>query len=313
MKKFKKIILAFVFCLGILHAQTNLVPNPSFENYSSCTPQLMQYLNFWFPYFAGSPDCFNSCMNISNPLLGVPSNIFGYENPRTGNGYCGFGTYELGLNNLQEFVRVPLTSTLIPGNKYGLTFYLSLSDSSSYETTMFNAYFSVTNDTYSLISGKDSLMSKAQITATVSHGAISKTGWTKISVSYIAIGTENYLMLGNFQKNSQVDTLYLCYCQNPKYAYYYIDDVSLIDSTALQNIGENNYIIKEINTIFKNGDYFSFSDKTANSEITIVNSMGQMILKTKENFYVENFAPGIYFYIIESNKYLIKNKFLITQ
>ncbi len=294
---------------GLSVGQTNFVSNSSFETYTACAHPLMSNITNWASYFTGSSDAFNICITPTYSYMGVPSNIFGFESPHSGNGYCGFGTYEVGFSNAQEFLRTKLTSTLVAGKTYSLTFFVSLSDSSSYETTMFNAYFSATDD---IISDDDILRSNAQVTITVPHNSISKIGWTKISATYSASGTEEYLMLGNFQKNNQVDTLFLCNCQFPKYSYYFIDDVSLYDIDELSNISEFQYQSKSRQTLFKNSDVFEIPINE-NIKVFVYDQLGKLLLTKNESFSLTYFTPGIYYYLTESGLSISQGKIIITE
>src|SRR6185295_11530904 len=69
----------------------NLVPNPSFENYSTCPNDLKQ-IYFAFPWFQpntylNAVDYFNSC--TSNSSIDIPNNWAGYQCPHTGLAYSG--------------------------------------------------------------------------------------------------------------------------------------------------------------------------------------------------------------------------------
>src|SRR5262245_6021589 len=120
MKFFPATLICF-FALCV-HAQ-NLVPNPSFENFSTCPVGFSQYAGFvttWINPSAASPDYYNSCAN-PNPA-GTPVNGFGYQSPRTGNAYSGFyataGTY-------REFIQVQLTSALSAGVSYAFSMFVN--------------------------------------------------------------------------------------------------------------------------------------------------------------------------------------------
>ena len=85
----KSIITILSFILITLQSvgQVNLVPNPSFEDYTQCPTGFDQIdrATGWSSY-AASPDYFNSCANSSG-AVGVPSNTWGYQNAKDGNGY----------------------------------------------------------------------------------------------------------------------------------------------------------------------------------------------------------------------------------
>src|ERR1700740_3594612 len=110
--------LFFVFCLK---AQTNLVPNPSFEDTVGC-PQGQDEIDKsigWSSY-RYTPNYFNSC-DQSN-YISVPDNFAGYQFAASGNAYSGFVAYLshtlVGVNNFREFIGHSLFSPLSIGTKY---------------------------------------------------------------------------------------------------------------------------------------------------------------------------------------------------
>lgn len=66
------------------------------------------------------------------------------------------------------------------------------------------------------------------------YGRINDTlNWVQVTGSFTAIGTENYLTLGNFHNGIDSDTMLELPPNVPQFgvAYYYIDDVSLVEDT----------------------------------------------------------------------------------
>ena len=121
-------------------AQTNLVPNPSFETTTGCPT------NFWDislakPWFSAStttsPDLFDTCSH--GGLVGVPLNALGSLTANTGAAYAGI--YVFGGINYRKYLEVPLDSPLVGGHQYCLSFFVSLPDSFSLGITSFQAYF----------------------------------------------------------------------------------------------------------------------------------------------------------------------------
>lgn len=94
-------ILLFVFCCTNANAQTNLVPNPSFEQYTICpdNTHIQGILNSkpddWYKPDDRAALYFNICQNLP-PHLGIPYNSYGgkfsYQYPRTGVAYVGLAT-----------------------------------------------------------------------------------------------------------------------------------------------------------------------------------------------------------------------------
>src|SRR4051812_47820103 len=114
----KKILLLFsslLFCC-IVEAQ-NLVPNYSFEDTTTC-PNNLDEVNraVGWSAFRQSPDYFNTCS--SSQFVSVPNTNFGYQYPRTGNGFMGLHCY-----HVRENIGVQLISPLTIGCKV-LWFYV---------------------------------------------------------------------------------------------------------------------------------------------------------------------------------------------
>lgn len=125
MKMFKIYFSFFLFCFA-LHskAQINLVTNPSFEDTIQC-PSNINQMNLavgWSP-FRGTPDYLNACNMTS---VGIPSNGFGFQYARTGNGYAGFlSFYKPGIDQ-REIIGTELKQPLDVGIKYFVSFYICL-------------------------------------------------------------------------------------------------------------------------------------------------------------------------------------------
>src|SRR2546430_2149514 len=124
----KKILLLFsslLFC-GIVEAQ-NLVPNPSFEDTVACPTGISQVYNAagWFSVETScTPDYMNRCS--SSIGVEVPSNVCGYQEPHTGDGYCALISYDLnGPNWYRELIGANLISPMQTGVKYYISFYTS--------------------------------------------------------------------------------------------------------------------------------------------------------------------------------------------
>ena len=124
--KFGLTVLAVLLCLGS-EAQQNLVPNPSFEEYSDC-PNAGGRIWFAEPWFSvyGTCDYFHECGTFS---YGTPGNWVGNENPKDGQGYGQISCYSPAFDNIREFVGLELLDSLQAEVKYDVEFFVSLEDS----------------------------------------------------------------------------------------------------------------------------------------------------------------------------------------
>lgn len=215
-------------------SQTNLVPNPSFEDTIACPLHAGQlnYATFWRNPTMASPDYMNAC-NIGS--FGVPINYIGVQNAHTGKAYAFIGVYCFcggSSNNFREYIQVPLNLALKMGETYYAEFYVSLSNgvASAYAVNNLGAYFS---DTAVSSADKDPLPYLPQVLNSSTNPLTNISVWTKVSGQFIARGGEHYLTIGNFNDNATSDTVFIKQTtQSFKESDYYIDDVSVMHLNA---------------------------------------------------------------------------------
>lgn len=117
-------------------AQTNLVPNGSFEIYDTCPyfPDQIHFATGWFQANLGTSDYFNECYD--GPFLnntGVPNNFAGNRTALNGKGYAGYYSSSTvdDLTYEREYIQCKLNSKLIQDSIYSCEFFLALSYQSS--------------------------------------------------------------------------------------------------------------------------------------------------------------------------------------
>lgn len=238
-------IALWVAASGPAWAQ-NLVLNPSFEAYSSCPlgpSQLANATSWRDPYqnlvgdTCSTSDLFNSCSPFGALSVGVPANILGNQAAHTGNGYAGIIVYEgfalVGCQSLfssgwREYLEGTLSSPLVAGETYCVSFRISLADNVKFASNDIGVYFSNTlvNVSCATIGAASNLPFTPQLDYTGPDITI-VNGWQKLQWNYTATGGEQYIIIGNFKNDA--NTSHSCANEaafNP-YAYYYIDDVSV--------------------------------------------------------------------------------------
>jgi hypothetical protein len=261
--KFHLTVIFFLFT-SFLFAQTNLVPNPSFENYSwvsipslcdtSCT-----CIN-WYSPTNGTPDYYNK--NTDCFPEDVPLNTFGYQNPKSGKAYYGLLSRAVSLYfpDHREYIQSKLIDTLKNGIKYCVSFYVNLADSSQYATDGIEAYFSDSSVTHFDSTGLAYLLNyNPQVFNPHGNIITDKQNWTLISDSFVAKGGEQYITIGNFWDDTNTDTILVggaSYHMGEPFSYYYIDDVSVVECSS----GINSFIQKQ---------YFNIFPNPATNELTI--------------------------------------------
>lgn len=238
----KIFLLFFLVNSSFLISQSNLVPNPSFETYTNCPNNIGQanYALGWSS-FSNTPDYFNLCGTSG---FSVPLNAFGYQLPANGNSYCGLLNYMSKAlfpgNDYREYLGIALSSNLTIGTKYYVSFKVALTINSlipsNCASSKIGALFSTVPFSSSNPAPTNNLP-KIHSTSIISD----TLNWTKVFGSFVADSIYQYIIIGNFFKNTNTDTLILNgdpYCSS----YYYVDDICLsTDSTYTSNYSTGIY------------------------------------------------------------------------
>jgi gliding motility-associated-like protein len=254
-KKLNIILTLCCLCAAILwkgtgaYAQTNLVPNWSFEEYNSCPIIGTADCNISYSYIAAlknwycamtylsTPDYFNNC----SPAITGFKNGWGYQKARTGNGYVGGYMSNLGLSANLEYIQCTLKDSLKPNINYCVQFYVNRADKIDYPISQYGAVFSHTQ--LAVFGGSSPLGPfpvyinlLPQVKNPLGSFIKDSINWTKVEGAFIASGGERYLTLGCFGAQSLTDTLYdpVTSFSNNYATYYYLDDVSVEAVTNAQ-------------------------------------------------------------------------------
>jgi len=222
----------FLFLFGTLsygNAQ-NLVPNYSFETFTTCPTQYeglcFLYAPPWSCASLGSADLFNSCGNPS--MAGVPDNAIGSQLANTGEGYAGFICFWPSISNYREYPMVQLTAPLIAGEWYYVSFFISVADSGCGVENV-GAHFS-TSSIY------QSQFTTLNVTPQIENttGMITDNiGWVFIGGCFQAAGGEQFMTIGNFYNDNETPLDPDC---SGTYNYFYVDDVSVVQGGAPEEI-----------------------------------------------------------------------------
>jgi gliding motility-associated-like protein len=219
----------------------NLVPNPSFEEYTQC-PDNWGQIYYALPWTDclnappwGSTDYLNNC-SVNNQII----TVLQYKQPKSGNGCAGIGLYLApdiyGYYHYREYIEVQLKNKLNKNKKYCINFY-----------AIFSVISQIAVENIDLFLSNNYLVYDSTILPFVSlidtipqiknqNGIIKDTiNWTKITGIYFANGEEKYITIGNF--NNDFNTNLENIKQNPFFSYYLIDDVSVCECSFDINLG----------------------------------------------------------------------------
>lgn len=213
----------FVFLSGLGFGQ-NLVPNGGFEDYTSLPNGYAQFYlatgwlnlngNLTGPPFA-SPDYFHT--------LGSVGTAFGQIAPHSGDGQMGLCTYHAGLGNFREYISIELTTAMIPGQTYQLTFYLTNGFGGSYTAGVdnFGVHFSV-GPLGQAMDEPVLVTPQLEIPGIIYH----ENFWQEYVFTFVANNAANYITIGNFEDDFNTSV------SGGTRAYYFIDDIELITDAS---------------------------------------------------------------------------------
>ncbi len=211
----------------LLPCQTqNLVPNPDFETFTFCPNILGAICNgIATPWVCGtsggSVDYFNSCANPS--WFGVPDNLLGSQLAHSGVAYAGC-LFRWPFPNYREYLLIQLTEPLVADSWYQVNFYVSLADAAC-GIEEIGAYLSVTSPWQPI----NTVLNVVPQIETHYGYITDQANWVLVSGCYQAEGGEEFLTIGNFHEDSATPVDPSC---NRDTAYYYIDDVSVVEGAA---------------------------------------------------------------------------------
>jgi hypothetical protein len=172
---------------------------------------------------------------VYTPNAGIPANAFGYQPAHSGEAYAGIYCLAVMQPDAGEYIQVQLTDSIVPSIRYLVSFYASLADNGRYAINPLGAYLSkesITSDNVQIFEVEP------QILNTIDNPLTNPDVWVLITDTFSSrYGGERYLTIGNFNTTETSDTV----LYNPDgdisaiYAYYYIDDVSVIALDSIPN------------------------------------------------------------------------------
>jgi hypothetical protein len=300
----KKFIFSFLLCFALseVNGQVNLVPNPSFEEYSQCPdPTILnpipnttlELANGWTSPNGFSPDYFNVCSLNNNS---IPDNDFGYQTARTGNAYVGL--IDMLEIDSREYIQSELINELIVGKEYFVKFYVSLSENCPFASNDIGVYFSnlpITSTNLQVFQYIPQIANNSE-----TNPLTDIENWSEVSGSFVANGGEKYITIGNFNNDTSTDTTHLNQGWNGR-SYHFIDDVTVTCSDC--NLGISDISISDKINICPNpaSDFLHINSQNKIENIEIYDFFGQLIF-SQQNFpneeyvlNIEKINSGLYF------------------
>jgi len=229
----------------------NIVRNGSFEENIRCPFQIdqLKYARYWngIDTINGITNCAPEYYNVCDTTrsYGIPINFAGFQYPRTGKGYSGGKMYydEIPFAySSRDYIQGRLFKVLTTGKNYCVTFYVNVATISEYAVNRIGAYLDNGSiDTATITCGLPQINYVPQIVSSI---VIDDTlNWIKVQGSFIANGTETFITIGNFYDKTNTDTIIRFPGSSYPIGYYYVDDVSVIESTEVAHAGPDVSIV----------------------------------------------------------------------
>ena len=234
----KRILLIFSVALCSIiqiKAQSNLVLNPSFEDYYDTSyiglgSFSVGWVNDWSDPNRGSSDLY--VPHSGGELHTPPSAYNGYEYPHTGYCFAGLVFLDLAGSNFYEYIQGSFRNPLLAGQSYGIECYVSNADAYPNCINDLGFYFSPTKITYT---GGGKLPFIPQYANPVSNPIDTRIGWQRITGSYTALGGEQFVSIGNFTPYALCH--FSCGDTSPEQGnYLFVDDVAVYDTSKVDTI-----------------------------------------------------------------------------
>ena len=275
-------------------------------------------MNKAFPWSnpnTASPDFWHTCLGI------IPNGgAYYYQQDHTGvgGGFVGIYTFIAGsFINYQsrEYPQVRLTDSLKQGHHYCIEFYESLTEQSGIANSDIGVYIS---DSAIFENSINHIPVIPQIENPVSNMLTDMVNWMKVSGIYLAHGGEQYITVGNFRDSASSHAV-VVNAANYQFAYYLIDDVSVINCDSLF-IDVNEINLNAVVSIYPNPvkdeliiDFKGYALEDV--QVHILDMMGKMLTgnaglwQNKIKIDTSSLAAGLYIAEIRSKNGIVAKKF----
>lgn len=250
------VFLAFLCLIGNTLAQ-NLVPNNSFEEYGFCPEYVLSphaTLSAFIPPWkaaSASPDYYNSCIintsfdviTLTTPKTGNPV-IGGVIPAKTGNAFAGMFCANKNNDgtNSSENIQVRLKSTLIENQTYRVGMFVRPSKRHKIHISNFGILLTEKEVSPIFNCASDCrIKSIPQIRNPIDRIIGDTSQWVLVEGFYTAQGNENYLTIGNFDKEEDMKRVDSRYIDSYPTSYYLFDEVFVypVEATRIVNFYPN--------------------------------------------------------------------------
>lgn len=279
-------LIAAAALFAVLNAtaqEDNYVPNGSFENSDlrklKSQGQLEEFTEDWFSATEAALDLYAEGMKSEK--VNIPNNVYGKQEAADGVCYAGFRAFSKDPKLTRTYFEVALSSELEKNQLYCVSFDISLSDLSRYAVNGVGAYLSdrkIEQGNTGVLDREASVLHKSDKVMSL------QDGWETVCGTFIGTGEEEYLIIGGFHKDSDVEdekmkkpTGIIGVVKNQ--AYYYLDNVKLTPIEAKSQCACS--AADEVRTDLVYGSSIVLSESMSPAEIVSVSAVYYAFLKRR--------------------------------
>lgn len=229
--------ITILYSLFIKGQIANYVTNGGFEQKSTCNFNIYELKTAygWNSLDSANIACGADYLHVCtvNPQLSIPSGFYSYQFPRNGNAFIMSQWYCTSPSctspNFRSYPRNRLKTTLQVGKTYCAKMNINLINTCRYGIDAIGMYFSNSSiDTISKCALQLTFINP-QVQNTIGNVITDTLNWITVTGTFVANGTEKFLVIGNFKNDINVNTMITNPSITPEWSAYNIDDVSCID------------------------------------------------------------------------------------
>lgn len=220
-------------------AQTNLVPNGSFEDTVNCEiamPSSLLKAVYWYNPNNATPDVWDcDLQRLCGMGMSPASTTYqpSFDGLRHAGVYCWYGP---GSSNTRDYLGVRLTEQLLNGVSYEVSMRV-VRRRWKFAVDHIGAWFGMDslwqNTTWWL-----TVTPQLKLRDTDSEYLVEDEEWTLLKDTLIADGGEAWMVIGNFDVADSVHGIEVMEAQQD-YAYYFIDDVAVREIGPVDGVEVN--------------------------------------------------------------------------
>ena len=237
------LILFFTFSL---HSQqiANFVSNGSFEKILDCNNPKIEYKAY---YWSGLDSTKFTALLYHSDCGNVPHTGTGYQIPKDGKGFMSVQLYCPQCNNFtRSNIRNRLKTNLIANKTYCVKLFANVVDTCETAVDALGVYFGNSDlDTIHYNARLPLSFLTPQINNPPYNYINDTMNWILITGTFVANGTEKYMVIGNFKSDASTHTISTGVVISPNVVYseYFVDAISCIEVDLRAYAGPDKSII----------------------------------------------------------------------